>query len=136
MATYLVVYILSLIIFLYAFMFQRTTLQIARVLNAPISETQMILTPNWMGALGWVGTIGAYGVLILIWTSFGIATALLGLVVNLTISVILPIPYQYFFKMVLNHLNSEINKSNEEKQEAYKSLRESILNIEVKAFFK
>lgn len=126
----LTIYILSLAIYLYVFMYQRTALNIARVLDMPVNETKAILTPGWVVVLGLMGTLGVYGTPILIWIWIGFLQALLASLFSFVLCVFSPIPHKYYFKMILNHLNSQIQKSNGEKQDAYKSLKESIIGIE------
>jgi len=112
-------------------MYQRTTLTIARILeNLPISEVQIILTPTWVGILGWVTTIGFYGSLVLIWLQLGILWAVLGFIVSHLLGAVIPIPSAYFYGLVIKHLQSEVKRNkNLEKREVYKAFLSSVEKI-------
>lgn len=106
------VYFLFQLLHLYVFFYQRTTLKIARVLDiANKNEAQMVLTPSWMGALGWTSTIGFYGSVIYLWVQWGFWIALAGLLFSHLFFAVVPIPSNYFYKIVIDHLQSEIKKA-------------------------
>lgn len=106
------VYILFNFLHLYVFLFQRVTLSIARLAEGVSrNDTQMILTPNWMGILGWISSIGFYGSLIYLWLDIGILWAVGGFVLSQIIFAIVPIPQNYYFGIITKHLTKEMTNS-------------------------
>lgn len=125
-------YIASLLIYLYAFMYQRTTLKIARNFTPYyVAVTQLSLTPKWVGALGWVGAIGSLISLGLVWLNFGFLATIGALIINLLIMVLTPIPYGYFFDKVDKYLQGEINTLKGKQKEDIKFLRQSVLKLKM-----
>ncbi len=116
----LIVFGIFFLIHTYVFMYQRTTLTIARAMgNVPITQIQTVLTPNWMGLLGWVSTIGLYGSYVLIWLQIGWLWAVGLFILNHLASAIIPIPSGYFYNVVEKHLEKEIkNQKGKEERDA------------------
>lgn len=114
------IYIIFLLLFLFVFMYQRTTLTIARILQAPsINEVQLVLTPTWIGMLGWVSW-GVYVASILIGIKYGVIVGIASAIVIHIISAVIPIPSGYFFNLIEKHLKREfiIKTSNYEHKKA------------------
>lgn len=76
----------------------------------------MILTPTWMGAIGWVGTLGFYGSVAYLWVQWGFLPALVGFSLSHLLFAIIPIPGSYFYKIVVGHLKKEIIKHKDNKE--------------------
>jgi len=105
------IFAIFFLIHTYVFMYQRTTLTIARAMgNVPIMQVQTILTPNWMGLLGWISTFGLYGSYILIWLQVGWLWAIGLFILNHLSSAVIPIPSKYFYNIVEKHLVEEIKR--------------------------
>ncbi len=115
----------------YVFMFQRATLTIARVIEIlPIAQVQAILTPNWVGAIGWISTIGLYASLVYIWLQHGLLWALGAFVASHLLTAVIPIPSVYFYNLVLRHLTKEISREKDnEKKEIFVELQETVKKI-------
>lgn len=126
----LLIYSIFLIIFLFAFMYQRTTLTIARIIqNLPITEVQMILTPTWIGLIGWI-SYGMYVACILIGFEFGWTFGILSFIFAYILSVIIPIPSSFFFNMIKDHLDNEIkNCKNKEKARIFEDFENKVKDI-------
>lgn len=115
----------------YVFMFQRATLTIARVIEIlPIAQVQVILTPNWVGAIGWMSTIGLYASIVYIWLQHGLLLAVGAFIVSHLLTAVVPIPSSYFYNLVLKHLAKEIShEKDNEKKEIYIGLQETVKKI-------
>lgn len=115
----LLIFAIFFIVHLYVFMYQRATLTITRAMgNVSIAQVQMVLTPNWMGVLGWISTFGLYGSYILIWLQVGLIWAIALFILNHLISAIIPIPSKYFYNLVEKHLEKEIKGNKNKEQRA------------------
>lgn len=126
------IYVLFLIIYIYTFMYQRTTLQIMRELNSNV-ELQIILTPTWMGSLSWVGNIGIVAAHLLLWLKVGLVWAIGGFLFSFLLITIYPIPFTYFVHIVKKHLKSEIEQlTDTTRREEYQKLFCSIENMKIK----
>ena len=126
----LIVYFVFLIIFLFVFMYQRTTLNIARIIdNLPRTEVQIILTPNWLGLMGWISW-GMYIGCILIGFQFGWVMGIASFLFTHLLSAIIPIPSNFFYNMVERHLDQEIKNSKDyEKKEIFEAFRNRVKEI-------
>lgn len=132
---FIAIFILFYLLNTYVFMYQRTTLTIARILREKVSHVsitnaQMLLTPKWMGLLGWISTLGLYGSLILIAWQVGILWAI-GILVAVHVShAIIPIPSGYFFDLVKKHLQKERdNQKDKEIKDTYSELWTHVVMI-------
>ncbi len=115
---YFIFFAIFFILNTYVFMYQRTTLTIARVIrdrvsNTPITQVQLLLTPNWIGLLGWTSTIGLYGSLILIGWQINVLLAIGILIATHVSHAIIPIPSEYFYELVKKHLHKEQRQQND-----------------------
>lgn len=116
-------------------MYQRITLSIARVLrervsNVSITNAQMLLTPNWMGLLGWTSTIGLYASLILIAWQIGILWAIVLLIAVHASHAIIPIPSGHFYGLVKKHLQKEMKgRHDKDIKDAYAELWTHVVMI-------
>lgn len=122
-----VVYLVFLIIFTVVFMYQRTTLNIARKMNKRnVMEMQLILTPNWIGLLGWT-SYGVYIGCILVGLKHGLLMGILAFVLTIIITSVVPIPYKQLLGIVIDHLEKERRKKgNEEVVSEYTHLLKEI----------
>ncbi len=95
------------------------------------SKIQVILTPNWMGGLGWISTIGFYGSVVYLWVSLGFLWAIGGFILSHLVFAIIPIPQQYFYKIIVGHLKNEIkiNKPNGVPKEILEDLLKRVIEI-------
>lgn len=112
-------------------MFQRATLTIARVIEIlPIAQVQAILTPNWVGAIGWISTIGLYASIVYIWLQHGLLWSLGTFIGSHLLTAVVPIPSSYFYNLVLRHLRQEISREKDnEKREIYEDLQKTVKKI-------
>lgn len=109
----IIVFIIFFILHTYVFMYQRTTLAISRHGESPVlsvQQLQIYLTPTWLGALGWISTIGLYGSYVLLWLQFGWFWPILLFFLDNFATALIPIPSHYFYGLVLKHLQSEYKK--------------------------
>ncbi|MDP3724199.1 MAG: hypothetical protein Q8R11_01040 [bacterium] len=137
--------ILLLVLFLiysgiafYTFRFQRVTLSISRkLLDYGDTNTQMILTPNWVGILGWISTglLLVNGVLFFVFYGWVYILMLsffhfFGLAILEKFS---PIPpYGYFFEIIEKHLGNEIKNSKDKEKENF--LKKMLGNVQRNKF--
>ena len=95
-------FVLFLILNTVVYSFQRTTLEIARSKGGNIRETQLQMTPRWVGILGWISTLGIWGsVLLIIFMKVWWVGLLAGAFV-LIFQAIVPIPRSLFYKFIKN----------------------------------
>lgn len=104
-------YIVFLLAHFYVFAFQRATLTLGRLIQPEhVSKVQLILTPNWMGALGWTTTIGFYGSLVFVGFEHGWLWAICGWVLSQILYSIVPIPSKHFYGLIKQHLIKTVKK--------------------------
>lgn len=127
--------IIDLPLAIYSFRFQRTTLSISRMMGISglqnTANVQMLLTPSYFGALGWVSSIlGAtvFGLMLsnLGWL-FGIMYLLIRVIGISIIDIFTPLPsYTHCFGIIERHLQNEVknNKSAEIKAASIRLLAE------------
>lgn len=111
------------------FRFQRTTLSLSREhLGAGDTNYQTLLTPNWMGALGWINSALLVVNIILFLVFYGWVWSLLIIACGLALTGIFdaftPLPtYSHCFDVVSKHLGKEEKRA---KKEDNKELLETI----------
>jgi len=120
----------------FIFRFQRTTLMISRkikIIGVGGPNLQLILTPNWVGLLGWISQGLWIIISILLFFQFGwVFTLIFFLYVFIGVGFfdfITPFPsHNRCFKIIENNLNKEIQKASYliRKGEPEKLLSESI----------
>lgn len=126
-----ILFFVILVVQTYVFMYQRATLTIARVVEIlPITQIQAVLTPNWVGAVGWISTIGLFGSFVYLWLQHGLLWAIGAFIGSQLFTAIVPIPSKYFYNLVLRHLRQEISREKDnEKKEIYEDLQETVKKI-------
>ena len=116
----LLVAVLLLIYFVvttYTFRFQRTTLSLSReILGFGSTDVQVMLTPNWMGVLGWAGTALLVLNVVLVFIAFGWVYSLLlifyAFVLGALVDAITPLPsYTHTFNIIERHLEQEARRA-------------------------
>lgn len=86
-------------------MFQRATLTIARLIQPEVtSKTQSLFTPTWIGAIGWITTIGFYGSLFYLGFEYGVLYATILWFISQFIFAIVPIPSKHFYDIIKRNL--------------------------------
>lgn len=106
---------LYVVISVYTFRFQRTTLSISReILGRGDPDLQLVLTPNWMGVLAWSGTALLVINLVLFFIYFGWIWALgilgYGFIFGAFVDMVTPLPpYYHCFNIVERELNKRIH---------------------------
>jgi len=101
----------------FAFRFQRTTLSISRsILNVGKAEFQALLTPVWIGLLGWISQALWIIISILLFLQFGWIQALVFLLYvfmgTAFFDSITPLPsYNQCFNIIEKNLKKGVNKS-------------------------
>jgi hypothetical protein len=90
----------------YVFSFQRFTRSIAILNGGPIPQVQTLMTPGFMGALGWIYTLGQLVASALLWLVFGWTYAVgYFVVVSFLSGFLLPLfRSQRFFSLALGEL--------------------------------
>lgn len=118
------VFVLFNLLHLYVFLFQRVTLTIARLTEGvPRNDLQLALTPTWIGILGWVSNIGFYGSLVYLWLDKGLLWAVGGFIISQIVFAIVPMPQNYYYKIIINHLKKEMQNTKEiEKRIVFEAL--------------
>jgi hypothetical protein len=92
-------------------MFQRATLTLGRLIQPEhVSKIQMILTPVWLGGIGWLTTIGFYCSLVYLGFEFGWFWAIGGWIFSHIRYAIVPIPSNHFYRLIKEHLIKTIKK--------------------------
>ena len=128
------------LLFVYTFRFQRTTLGISRqALGQGSAQYQGVLTPSWMGILGWAQT-GLYIIaIVMVFLTYGWLYAI-GYVVGSQIGysmfdAITPFPsYTYCFNVIKRHINSEMAKANDdEARQSLEMILASVVRSETEA---
>lgn len=98
----------------YVFEFQRVTLILSRRhIGSGSSEYQIILTPTWMGGLGWLSTIIHIVTGVLMYINYGWLFLLIYLsfvfAFYALIGTLVPFPTTaYYFQVIKKHLSKEI----------------------------
>ena len=96
----------------YVFRFQRTTRSVSQLLVGHVDRSlQTVLTPNWMGALGWFSTGLAVATGFCAWLVFGwlavLGVAGYALVIAALVDVVSPLPtYRHCFDVMESCLQS------------------------------
>lgn len=107
---------LYVVISVYTFRFQRTTLSISReILGHGDPGLQLVLTPNWMGVLGWIGTALLVINIVLFFIYFGWIWALgilgYGFIFGAFVDMVTPLPsYNHCFNIIEKELQNQIKK--------------------------
>lgn len=131
----LILILVKIILTTFVFRFQRTTLSISRkVLGVGNANFQSILTPNWIGILGWADTGLSILLIGLIFIKFGWLWALLAIAFIIfgatIIDVISPIPsYKLCFNLIKRSLKNDITKE-DENNEKLEQVLDLVINIE------
>ncbi|HUE70094.1 MAG TPA: hypothetical protein VMP01_04325 [Pirellulaceae bacterium] len=101
----------------YVFRFQRTTLFLARKC-APqeVTNAQLLMTPIWMGVLGWLHTALALGTIVLVYFAFGWlwtgAWILYLLILSAVVDRLCPIPpYEHCLTLIEGELTRPKSRS-------------------------
>ena len=129
----IVLIVIHFFLFVYTFRFQRTTLGLSREhLGQGTSKYQQILTPTWMGILGWFQTILYVSAIISVFFVYGwlfaVGYILISQVGFTLVDGITPIPsYTHCFKTIKNHLLKEIHLTNDE--EMKNGLRKVLVQV-------
>ncbi len=96
----------------YVFRFQRTTRGISQLLADDVSRSvQMVLTPTWLGVLGWLSTMLGVVTTVVVWFEWGwigLGMFLLyALVGDALVDVVSPLPtYRHCFDVIERELRS------------------------------
>lgn len=105
------------LIFNYVFKYQRVTLILSRIhrgLNS--AEYQALLTPNWIGIMGWLVNILHILSAIAFFITYGWIIAVLYLILSFVgyglIDVVIPLPStHYYFRLIKKSLGNDIKNS-------------------------
>jgi hypothetical protein len=132
----LIIYFISNI---FVFRFQRTTLNISRaIIDYGDSNIQALLTPNWIGLLGWIDR-GLWIILCpLLFIQFGWISVIIFLLYvfigGAFIDVITPFPsYNQCFKIIEKSLNKDIQTTlDQDKKTALTNLSGEVIKIKEK----
>lgn len=129
-------YFILLIAKTYAFMYQRTTLTLARVMKgmgepSEIPNIQAILTPTWLGTVSTISTFGSYILYVLIFIYYGWVWAVGAFIFSFVLMSFVPIPSKHFFNAVNKHLSDEAKRADDPtKKEGYQELIEHIKDMQ------
>lgn len=121
----------------FTFRFQRTTLSISQVLfNEGNPRIQVLMSPIWLGILGWTNTGLTILLSVLMWISFGWiytilfwAYALLGTAI---VDSITPFPsYNFCFRIIKKSMKKDLSKTQSiEDKEILQEMLSKVENIE------
>ncbi|MFH0936941.1 MAG: hypothetical protein V1808_01455 [Candidatus Daviesbacteria bacterium] len=112
-----IVVIVDLLLTIYSFRFQRTTLSIARNMGAQginnQGNIQILLTPNYLGYISFINTIIGASAFVLIGFNIGWIYSIGYLLIKWfgtgIIDIFIPIPsYSYCLNLIEKHLNNEV----------------------------
>lgn len=134
----LILIIIHWILFHYTFEFQRITLALARLQNdKDTKDYQILLSPNWIGLLGWTLNIVHIVAVILVFLYYGwifaiIYLALTFLGIYSIIGYYIPFPpKKHFFKIIKNNLLNKIKRGDIENTLIYRKIIEAEKNLKL-----
>ncbi|MHB8840688.1 MAG: hypothetical protein ACYC56_02670 [Candidatus Aquicultor sp.] len=113
----IVLLIVDWLIFNYVFKYQRVTLLLSREhTGASNPEYQMLLTPNWVGIMGWLTRLLHLGTAVAFFVVYGWLFAILYLLLSFfgygLIDALIPFPStRYYFKLIKNSISNDINNA-------------------------
>lgn len=120
-----IIFLLAEALSTYVFLFQRTTLNIARSVGKyNVSEVQLALTPAWIGALGWAGSIGMLLSVVLVGVEHGVLASVVGIISHFIIQTVTPVPQRHMLTVASNYLLSRMDTLPAEHMEALQDLLE------------
>lgn len=105
------------LVFNYVFKYQRVTLMLSRKhTGASSAEYQMLLTPNWVGIMGWLTKLLHLGTALAFFMVYGWLFAVLYLLLSLVgyafIDAFIPLPStQYYLKLIKNSISNDISNA-------------------------
>ena len=105
--------IVDWLLFNYVFKYQRVTLELSRLqLGQSSSKYQMLLTPNWVGVLGWLMNllhiVTAVAFFVIYGWLYAAGYLLLSFIGYSLIDFIIPYPTKrYFLRLIKNYLSKE-----------------------------
>lgn len=112
----IIMLIVDWLVFNYVFKYQRVTLILSRKHTGSSStEYQMLLSPNWVGLMGWLINILHFGTAIAFFMIYGWLFAVLYLILSYVgygfIDALVPFPStKYYFKLIKNSVQNDIKK--------------------------
>ena len=128
--------VIEFVVFTYTFRFQRTTLSISRSLVGD-SSIQTMLTPVWVGILGWMNVPLMVLAIIAIGLSYSWVLAIMYFIalhlVHSTVDTFTPIPsYKHCFSIIKKHLSKSSDLGRVNKKNVRTTLEADKLLSEVK----
>jgi len=118
----IVLIIIDWVVFNYTFKYQRTTLELSRMhLGTGNAHYQAILSPTWLGLVGWLVNLLHLAPVILFFLIYGWIWALLYLLISFlgfgAIDAFIAFPTKkYYFQLIKKSLKNDINKTKNKKQ--------------------
>jgi len=109
--------IVDWLVFNYVFKYQRVTLMLSRKhTGASSAEYQMLLTPNWVGILGWLTKLLHLGTAVAFFMVYGWFFAVFYLLLSFVgyglIDAFVPFPStQHYFKLIKNSISNDISSA-------------------------
>lgn len=128
----IIMLIIDWLVFNYVFKYQRVTLILSRKhTGASSAEYQMLLTPNWVGIMGWMINVLHIGTAVAFFIIYGWLFAVLYLLLSYVgygfIDALVPLPStKYYFRLIKNSIQNDIKK---EKNNVNKIELEKVLTL-------
>lgn len=112
----IILLIIDWLVFNYIFKYQRVTLILSRKHTGDSNaEYQMLLSPNWIGIMGWSVNLLHIGTAVAFFMVYGWLYAVLYLMLSFVgygfFDALIPFPStKYYFKIIINGLSRDISK--------------------------
>lgn len=133
----IIMLIIDWFVFNFVFKYQRVTLMLSRKnIGEGNTEYQMLLSPNWIGILGWVVNILHILGVIAFFIVYGWVYAILYLILSFAgygiLDIVIPIPSRhYYFGLIKKSLQNDIkNQKNIAQKKTLEKILQSVKDTE------